>query len=189
MRRPHGWAAFFNNCVEPEVSKVFNAARRRSVGLAIDLASGIFVVRRRLREECGKSLSTNVLADAARESLRLLVWQAGCVIALAAVFAAAWGGKAGWSSLVGGGIGLIWTIYMTVTLAKHSVDHGVRLSMATVIVGWVAKVALTIGLLIIAFRSKAIAPLPLLGGLGGALIAYWTWLTFRVKHADGANGE
>ena len=131
----------------------------------------------------------NVLADAARQSLRLLMWQTGWVVALAAVFAAVAGGKAGWSTLVGGGIGLIWTIYMTVMLRRHSVDYGVRLSMATVIAGWVAKVALTIGLLIIAFRSQAIAPLPLLGGLGGALIAYWAWLTFRVKHADGANGE
>jgi F0F1-type ATP synthase assembly protein I len=149
------------------------------------LLSGGWIARRRLRG----ALIVNVLAAAARQSLRLLAWQVACVVALAVVFAGVSGYKAGWSALVGGGIGLIWTVYMTVTLWKHSADHGVRLSMATVIAGWLVKLALTMSLLIIAFRSSAIAPLPLLGGLGGALIAYWAWLTFRVKHADGANGE
>jgi F0F1-type ATP synthase assembly protein I len=181
MRRPHGWAAFLTILSSGESAKFSMPHVADSSGCAVAFLLSIGGRR--------KSLSANVLAVAARQSLRLLVWQAGCVVALSLVFAAFGGGKAGWSSLVGGGIGLIWTVYMTVMLAKHSIDYGVRLGMATLIVGWVAKVALTISLLIIAFRSQAIAPLPLLGGLGGALIAYWAWLTFRVKHADGANGE
>ncbi len=109
----------------------------------------------------------------------MLLWQAGCVAGLAVVSAIFWDIKAGWSALAGGGIGLIWTVYMTLTLFRHSLAHGVHMSAMTFVAGWLIKVVLTIGLLVLAFRSKAIEPLPLLAGLSGALIAYWVWLTFR----------
>jgi F0F1-type ATP synthase assembly protein I len=130
-------------------------------------------------------VSSNVLADAARRSFWMLLWQIGCVAGLAAVAAIFWDAKAGWSALAGGGIGLIWTVYMTLTLFTHSLNYGARMSAMTFIAGWLIKTALTIALLILAFRSKAIAPLPLLAGLSGALIAYWAWVTFGSSRPKG----
>jgi F0F1-type ATP synthase assembly protein I len=75
------------------------------------------------------------------------------------------------------------------TLFKHSATHGARMSAASFLFAWVVKAVLTIALLAIAFRSRAFAPLGLLGGLFGALVAYWGWLVFRVKHADSADGK
>jgi F0F1-type ATP synthase assembly protein I len=134
-------------------------------------------------------VSTNVLAATARQAWQILVWQVGWIVAIAVLSAIVFDAKAGWSVLVGGSIGLIWTVYMGLTLLRHSVDHGVRLSALTFFAGWLIKVALTFGLLIVAFRSKAMAPLPVLGGLSGALVAYWAWLAFRVRNGDGTNGK
>jgi F0F1-type ATP synthase assembly protein I len=134
-------------------------------------------------------VSTNVLAATARQAWQILVWQVGWIVAIAILSAVVFGAKAGWSILAGGAIGLIWTVYMGLTLQRHSVDYGVRLSALTFFAGWLIKVTLTFGLLLIAFRSKAMAPLPLLAGLSAALVAYWAWLTFRVKHGDGGDGR
>jgi len=136
-----------------------------------------------------EAVSTNVLASAARQAWQILLWQVGWIVAGAGLSALAWDAKAGWSVLAGGGIGLIWTVYMGLTLFRHSLNHGVRLSALTFFGGWLIKVALTFSLLIVAMRSKAMAPLPLLGGLGLALVAYATRLIFRVKHADGPGDQ
>ena len=63
------------------------------------------------------------------------------------------------SALVGGGIGLVWTVYMALVLFKHSLTHGVRLSAISLFAGWLFKVVVTVSLLVIALRSKALAPL------------------------------
>jgi hypothetical protein len=91
--------------------------------------------------------------------------------------------------LIGGAIGSTWTVYMAITLFKHSVHHGVQMSALSFMVAWVIKLGLTIGLLIIAFRSRLFAPLGLLSGLFSAMFAYWGWLAFRVKHADSADSK
>ena len=113
----------------------------------------------------------------------------GWIVAVALLGALAWNRNVAIGIVIGGGIGSIWTIYMALTLFKHSVFHGARMSAVSFLVAWVAKLGLTIGLLIIAFRSKLFAPLGLLGGLGVALVSYWVWLTFRVNHADRADGK
>src|SRR5690606_40105321 len=113
------------------------------------LRSGIFVAYR----SAGGAVSGNVLAAAARRSLQILRWQVACVAALAAVAAALSDARAGWSVLVGGGVGLIWTVYMAGTLYRHSLDHGVRMSALTFMAGWLIKVALTVAVLVVALRS------------------------------------
>jgi F0F1-type ATP synthase assembly protein I len=117
-------------------------------------------------------MSSNVLADAARRAFRTLLWQLGAVVILAAVVAVFWNVRAGSSVLAGGGIGLIWTVYMALTLFKHSLTHGVRMTALTFMTGWLIKVALTFALLVAAFRSGAFVPPAVLAGLAGALVAY-----------------
>jgi ATP synthase protein I len=126
-------------------------------------------------------VSRNVLADAARESLKILWWQLGWAAAVAVLGAALFGARAGWSALAGAGIGLIWTVYMAFAEFRHSLNHGVRLSAVSFFAGWVIKVALTVSLLVIAFRSGAVAPLAVLAGLFGAMVAYWSWLAFGLS--------
>jgi len=134
-------------------------------------------------------MSRNVLAETARQALSILVWQVGWITAIALICAVVWGERVAWAVLSGGGIGSIWTVYMAITLFKHSASHGARMSALSFMIGWVIKVSLTVSLLVIAFRSRALAPLGLLGGLFSAMFAYWGWLAFRVKHADSVDGK
>lgn len=135
-------------------------------------------------------MNASFLAAAAREASRILRWQAGWIVVAAAAGAAVWGSRVGWSVLAGGGIGLIWTVYMALTLYRHSIAGGARLGVVSFLVAWLVKVALTISLLIIAFRSKALSPPAILGGLCVALVAYWLWLAFvRVKYANSDDGK
>jgi ATP synthase protein I len=134
-------------------------------------------------------VGANVLAAAARQSLRILLWQALWIAVLAAIFALALGTKAGWSALAGGGIGLVWTLYMALVLFKHSLTHGVRMSAISFFVGWLIKIALTFSLLIAAFRSPVLAPLPVLAGLFGAMVAYWAWFAVWKNYAGDADGK
>lgn len=113
----------------------------------------------------------------------------GWIVAIALVGAIVWDRRAAFGILAGGAIGSIWTIYMALTLFKHSLTHGVRMSALSFMVAWMIKLVLTVSLLVIAFRSGLFAPLGLLGGLFVALLAYWVWLTFRVNHAGGADGK
>lgn len=133
---------------------------------------------------------SNALADGARQAWQILLWQVCWVAVAAALGALAMDVRVGWSVLAGGGIGSIGTMQMALTMLRHSVDHGERLSPARLFGGWLLKLVLITSLLAIAFRSRAMAPLPLLLGLGVALFAYWARLSFgRVKYAGGVNGK
>ena len=135
------------------------------------------------------SVRTNALATAARQSVRILLWQALWIGALATIFAVTLGTKAAVSALVGGGIGLVWTLYMALVLFKHSLTHGVRLSAISFFAGWLFKVVVTVSLLVIALRSKALTPLFVLAGLFDAMVAYWAWFVFGKQHANDADGK
>ena len=119
----------------------------------------------------------------------MLAWQMGWIVSIAALSAIVWGQRAALGVFVGGAIGSIWTIYMALTLFKHSLTHGVRMSALSFVTAWMIKLVLTIGGLVMAFRSGLFAPLGILGGLFVALLAYWVWLTFRVNHADRSDGK
>jgi F0F1-type ATP synthase assembly protein I len=133
--------------------------------------------------------STNALATAARQSVRILLWQALWIGALATIFAVTLGTKAAVSALVGGGIGLVWTLYMALVLFKHSLTYGARLSAISFFAGWLFKVVVTVSLLVIALRSKALTPLLVLMGLFGAMVAYWAWFVVGKKYANDADGK
>jgi len=108
---------------------------------------------------------------------------------LAAILAVTLGTKIAVSALVGGGIGLVWTVYMALALLKHSLTHGVRMSALSFFAGWLFKVVVTLSLLVIALRSRVFAPLWLLVGLFGAMVAYWAWFVFGKKYASDADGK
>ena len=140
-------------------------------------------------------MNAGFLAAAAREAGRILLWQVGWIAAAAVASGALWGARSGWSVLVGGAIGLVWTVYMALTFLRHSwvarMHPGqIGSGAGGFLIAWAIKVLLTISLLVIAFRSRALVAPALLGGLGVALVAYWIWFVFvRVKHANSAVGE
>jgi F0F1-type ATP synthase assembly protein I len=134
-------------------------------------------------------MSRNVLARASRQSVQILLWQLAWIGALALVCGVVFGVRAAASVLAGGGIGLLWTVYMAVVMFKHSLDHGARLSPLSFLGGWLIKVALTVSLLVIVFRSRALVPPAVLGGLFWSMVAFWYSVAFRVKYADSADGK
>ena len=135
------------------------------------------------------SVSSNSLAAAARQSLRILLWQALWIGVLAAIFAVTLDMRAALSALAGGGIGLVWTVYMAWVLFKHSLTHGMRMSPVSFLAGWLFKVVVTLGLLLVVLRSRMFAPLAVLGGLFGSMVAYWAWFVFGKKYASDADGK
>jgi F0F1-type ATP synthase assembly protein I len=127
-------------------------------------------------------MSANPFAVAARRSLLLLVWQFGCLSIVATIGAIVWGARTGGSLLAGGGIGLVWTVYMALTLFRHSVNYGARVSAASLFTGWLLKIVMTVGLLVVAFRAESLLPLAVLGGLFTSMVAYWAWFAFGLEH-------
>jgi len=132
------------------------------------------------------SVSSNSLAAAARQSLRILLWQALWIGVLAAIFAVTLDTRAALSALAGGGIGLVWTVYMAWVLFKHSLTHGMRMSPVSFLAGWLFKVVVTLGLLLVVLRSRMFAPLAV---LFGSMVAYWAWFVFGKKYASDADGK
>ena len=66
-------------------------------------------------------MSRNVLADTAREALRILAWQMGWIVAVAFVGALAWSWQVALAIAVGGGIGSIWTMAVSgVCVRSHA---------------------------------------------------------------------
>jgi F0F1-type ATP synthase assembly protein I len=137
----------------------------------------------------GSSVTVNVLAAAARQSWRILLWQALWIVALATIFALTLGTRFAVSALVGGGIGLVWTVYMALVLFKHSLTHGLRMSALSFFAGWLFKVVVTVSLLVAVLRSRMFVPLAVLAGLFGAMVAYWAWFVFGKKYASDADGK
>jgi F0F1-type ATP synthase assembly protein I len=74
-------------------------------------------------------------------------------------------------------------------LFKHSLTHGVRMSALSFFAGWLFKIVVTVSLLVVALRSKALVPLPVLAGLFGSMVAYWAWFVFGKKYASDADGK
>jgi F0F1-type ATP synthase assembly protein I len=129
----------------------------------------------------GEVVSSNSLGRTAGQSLKILWWQLAWIAATALAGGVIYGARAGWSVLAGGGIASVWTAYMAFTLYRHSLNRGASLSALTFVTAWLLKMAITIGLLVMAFRSGVLAPLGLIAGLFVALLAYWVWLAFGLS--------
>ena len=153
-------------------------------------------------------MSRNVLADAARESLKILWWQLGWAAAVAVLGAALFGARAGWSALAGAGIGLIWTVYMAFAAVQAQPESRRAPECGEFFCRLGDQGCVDRRLLVIAFRSGAVAPLAVLAGLFGAMVAVlvvariWSvtaeFVTagisdglrrLWVKHADSADGK
>jgi len=108
-----------------------------------------------------------------QQALRILMWQSGWVVLAAAAFGLLINQRWAWSVLAGAGIGLVATSYLVLVIVKHVLNVTRPATLFTVLITWLIKVMLVVGLLLIALRSPMLTPLPVILGLGGSLLAYW----------------
>lgn len=108
----------------------------------------------------------------ARPALRVLVGQLAVTAALSGTIFFIWGRTAAFSALAGGGIGIVATAVMAAAAYRTAASASAGGATARFFVGWFVKVLLTITLLVIAFKSKSVAPLPLIAGYAATYLAY-----------------
>jgi len=108
-----------------------------------------------------------------QQASRILIWQFGWVVVSALAFGLLINRQWGWSVLTGAGIGLVATSYVVLVMVKHVLNVTKPATLFTVLITWLIKVMLVVGLLLIALRSPLLTPLAVILGLVGSLMAYW----------------
>lgn len=127
-----------------------------------------------------------MLKSVVQQVVRILAWQGAWLVLTTVVAAVTWGARFAWSAAVGGGIGLAASAYLAIVLIKRSMQLHKRPSVAGLFGNWMVKSALTVGLLAIALRSKALSPPWVLAAWIGSLAVYWVCMVFgRASDARG----
>ena len=108
-----------------------------------------------------------------RPALAVVLSQVLLGAAVAAVCFAVSGSRAGASALLGAGIGVAATGLMAFAMLRHG--EGATLVRATLgfFLGWLVKVGFTVALLVLAFRSPGVSPVPLLAAYVATSFGYW----------------
>jgi F0F1-type ATP synthase assembly protein I len=108
--------------------------------------------------------------DTRRLAARILLAQATAAIVLAALCGVVWGTRHGVSALAGGAVGLVANLSMTLMALRPVRSAGGAL--VRLLVGWCAKVGLTVALFVIAARTGKVAWPPFLVAYGATLMAF-----------------
>ena len=108
-----------------------------------------------------------------RFATRVLIGQFAITALLAGASLLVRGQRAASSALVGGVIGIVATGYMAFALMRPVANNTASRAARGFFIGWLVKVVMTVTLLVIAFRSKAVEPLFLLVGYAVTYLAYW----------------
>jgi F0F1-type ATP synthase assembly protein I len=110
---------------------------------------------------------------ARRQALAVVLSQALLGLIVAALCLAIGGTRAGASALLGAAIGVAATTLMAFAMLRHG--EGATLARATVgfFLGWLVKVGFTVALLVVAFRSPGVSPVPMLAAYVATFLGYW----------------
>jgi ATP synthase protein I len=95
----------------------------------------------------------------------------GAVVAAACL--AVWGSRAGASALLGAGIGIVATSLMAFAMLRHGAGASAQRVAWSFFSGWVVKVAFTVALLVVAFRSPKVHAAALLAAYVATFLGYW----------------
>lgn len=114
--------------------------------------------------------------DTRRLAARILVAQLAVTACIAAATGIIGGERPGWSALLGGAIGIIANLYMTLTSLRPS--GNARQAVRRLYVGQFVKVGLTVALFVAVARSVTVSWPALLGAYIATLIVFW-WVPFR----------
>lgn len=119
-------------------------------------------------------------------ALRILAWQAGVGVAIAAVCLALWGRPAGVSALAGAAIGIIANLYMTLKALQPR--RSARAALGALYLGQLVKVALTVVMFVAAAQVPGLAWPALLVAYVATLVVFW-WVPFRAAPRPGGPGD
>ena len=110
---------------------------------------------------------------ARRQALAVVFSQGLLGLIVAAICLAIGGTRAGASALLGAAIGVAATTLMAFAMLRHG--EGATLARATVgfFLGWLVKVGFTVALLVVAFRSPGVSPVPMLAAYVATFLGYW----------------
>jgi ATP synthase protein I len=138
-----------------------------------------FLLPGRLRE----ALSNLGLQQGRRQAVAVVLGQGllGAIVAIACL--AVWGPRAGASALLGAGIGITATTLMAFAMLRHGEGASAQRVAWSFFSGWAVKVVFTLALLVLAFRSRNVDAMPLLGAYVATFFGYW----FGVARLGGQN--
>lgn len=108
-----------------------------------------------------------------RAAFRVVVAQAAITVAVGAVTAVGWGIAAAKSALWGGCIGTAASALMALAIFRYPEGAAAARIAWGFYLGQFLKVALSIGLLIVAFGAEGAVPVALLAGYGATFVGYW----------------
>jgi F0F1-type ATP synthase assembly protein I len=117
-------------------------------------------------------------------AVRILAWQAGIGVLIAAVCLALWGTPAGVSALAGAAIGTIANLYMTLKALRPARTPGAALG--ALYMGQLVKVALTVGMFVAVARLPWLVWPALLVAYIATLVVFW-WVPFRMAPRPGGS--
>jgi ATP synthase protein I len=114
---------------------------------------------------------------------RILAWQAGVGVAIAAACLALWGRQAGVSALAGAAVGIIANLYMTLKALRPR--QSARAALGALYMGQLVKIALTVAMFVTAARLPGLVWPALLVAYIATLVVFW-WVPFVARVETGS---
>jgi ATP synthase protein I len=108
-----------------------------------------------------------------KAAFRVVFAQAAITLAVGALAVLGWGMAAGKSALWGGCVGTAASALMAMAIFRYPEGAAAARIAWGFYLGQFLKVALSIALLIVAFRARGTVPLALLVGYGATFVGYW----------------
>jgi len=108
-----------------------------------------------------------------KAAFRVVLAQGAITLGVAAVAAVGWGAAAGRSALLGGGIGIAAAAFMALVVFRYPEGAGAARIAWGFYFGQFLKVALSIALLVVAFRAQGVVPAALLVAYIATFAGYW----------------
>jgi len=121
----------------------------------------------------GEALSNLDLQFGRRQALAVVLSQ-GVVGAVAVIACLLLGGaRTGVSALFGAGIGVVATSLMAFAALRPGEGASLQRVAWGFFSGWLVKVGFTVAVLVVAFRSRKVEPVPLLAAYAATFLGYW----------------
>lgn len=108
-----------------------------------------------------------------RAALRVVLAQTLITLGVAAVAAIGWGAAAARSALWGGGIAVAASTLMVLAVFRHAEGASAARIAWGFYLGQFLKVALSLGLLVVAFGARGVVPLAVLIAYAATFAGYW----------------